>query len=119
MNNQNLQVPQDQPAAEAALVHSIRTELERSCAALDGETLSRLHRMRSEALAVRKSNWQGWWLPFATAAVLVLALSLLWPISQVPAEAPDLLLEDIEVLVAEEELEFYADYEFYQWLAME
>jgi hypothetical protein len=26
-------------------------------------------------------------------------------------------LEDIEILAANEALEFYADYEFYQWLA--
>lgn len=100
------------------LVTSIRHELDRSCAALDGYTLSRLHRIRSEAVARRRSRLQQWLMPFGalvTATALVLAVGLYW---RAPAASEDsAALEDIEILAANEALDFYADYEFYQWLA--
>jgi len=98
----------DKPATGSSderdpIVVSIRLELDRSCAALDGYTLSRL---------------QQWLLPFgtlATASALVLAIGLY---SRTPASGVDnAALEDIEILAANEALDFYADYEFYQWLA--
>lgn len=100
------------------LVASIRHELDRSCAALDGYTLSRLHSIRSEAVARRRSRLQQWLLPFGTlvtASALVLAMGLYL---RSPATGNDsAALEDIEILAANEALDFYADYEFYQWLA--
>lgn len=106
------------PADRDPMVASIRQELDRSCAALDGYTLSRLHRIRSEAVARRRSLLQRWLLPFGTlvtASALVLAIGLY---SRSPAPGADnAALEDIEILAANEALDFYADYEFYQWLA--
>jgi hypothetical protein len=123
MSNRESSEDFDKPAKGSSderdpIVVSIRLELDRSCAALDGYTLSRLHRIRSEAVARRRSRLQQWLLPFgtlATASALVLAIGLY---SRTPASGVDnAALEDIEILAANEALDFYADYEFYQWLA--
>jgi len=119
MSNIDLEKPEGGLAGEYdPLVTSIRHELDRSCAALDGYTLSRLHRMRSDAVVRRRSRLQQWLVPFGalvTASALVLAMGLYWrSLAGGDDGAP---LEDIEILAANEALEFYADYEFYQWLA--
>lgn len=103
------------------LVNAIRKELDRSCDALDGYTLSRLHRMRSAALARPQSRWKNLLLPFGglvTACALVIAVSLSLRTPGLSTEGSgDAALEDIELLTANESLDFYEDYEFYQWLA--
>lgn len=102
---------------DEALLASIRQELDRSCSALDGYTLSRLHRIRSEAVARRRSRLQTLLLPFGglvTASALVVAISLNWGAGPQPSS-----LEDIEILADSEALDFYSEYEFYQWMAQE
>lgn len=101
------------------LVNSIRKELDRSCDALDGYTLSRLHRMRSAALARPQSRWKSVLLPFGglvTACALVLAVSLSLQ-NGTAVEGTGEALEDIEMLTSNESLDLYENYEFYQWLA--
>ena len=103
--------------SDEVLLASIRQELDRSCSALDGETLSRLHRIRSEAVARRRSRLQALLLPFGglvTACALVVAVSLNWHGGPQPSS-----LEDIEILADSEALDFYSEYEFYQWMAQE
>ena len=103
------------------LLATIRSELDRSCATLDGSTLSRLHSIRSEAVARKPSRLQSWLLPFgtlATAAALVLSVGIAMR-GGAASEVQAAELEDIEILVADEALDFYADYEFYQWLAQD
>lgn len=108
---------------DARLVTGIRQQLDQSCKALDGHTLSRLNRIRHTALehkAARKSR--ALLLPFGgfvTACVLVLSVTLFRPgavpESAVPAGAS--ALEDIEILTSADSFDLYEDYEFYQWLA--
>lgn len=106
-------------------VEDIRKELDRSCDALDGYTLSRLNAIRHQALEHKRARRAGrsslMLLPLGglvTACVLVLAVSLVSQRSQLPAEgAPVPTFEDLELLATNEGLEFYEDYEFYQWLA--
>ena len=102
---------------DEALLASIRQELDRSCSSLDGYTLSRLHRIRSEAVARRRSRLHALLLPFGglvTACALVVAVSLGWHAGPQPSS-----LEDIEILADSEALDFYSEYEFYQWMAQE
>lgn len=106
--------------SDAALVQRVRQELDRSCAALDGATQSRLNSMRHAALA-QAGHRRGFplLLPFGglvTASVLVFAVILQGPSLQpeAPALAP---VEDLDLLTAAEDFDFYEEYEFYQWLA--
>jgi hypothetical protein len=104
-------------------VAGVKRELDQSCRALDGQTLSRLNSIRHAALEQRRGRKpKAFLLPFGglvTASVLVLSVSLLnnggAPGLQNPAV--DSPLEDIEILTSADSLDFYEDYEFYQWLA--
>lgn len=107
------------PMPEERFIAGIRRELDRSCDALDGHTLSRLHRIRSEALARRQSRTSRLLLPFGgfvTACMLVLTVTMF-----MPGRSPDRdmvpPLEDIDILASADSLDLYEDYEFYEWLA--
>jgi len=50
----------------------------------------------------------------ATAAVLVLTITI-W-LTQAPDINDELVLEDISILTSTEELDFYQQLEFYNWL---
>lgn len=105
----------------------VKQEMDRSCAALDGSTQSRLNAMRHAALAQgqRKGLLLGLrkpqLLPFGglvTACVLVIAVLLQPPSLPGSAILPEpTQVEDLDLLTATEELDFYEEYEFYQWLA--
>jgi hypothetical protein len=107
--------------ADAALLVSVRQELERSCNALDGYTLSRLHGIRSAAVARRPGRMQSLLFPLSSmvaACALVVAVSLNWqPLSSETELSGTTPLVDIEILTDNEALDFYEEYEFYQWLA--
>ena len=117
----------DAMKADAKLVEGIRRELDESCRTLDGHTLSRLNSIRHAALERQERRPRTLLLPFGglvTACVLVLSVSLINSgrgpdagvanDSDVVAGAP---LADIDLLISDEDLDFYEDYEFYQWLA--
>jgi hypothetical protein len=109
------------PPEDAHLVAGIRQQLDRSCNALDGQTLSRLNRIRHEALERKQTRGSRMLLPFGgfvTASVLVLSVTMFRPgapETDIPASASP--LEDIEILTSSDSLDLYEDYEFYQWLA--
>jgi hypothetical protein len=107
---------------EQRLVVGIRQQLDRSCNALDGHTLSRLNRIRHAALERKQTRSSRMLLPFGgfvTACVLVLSVTLFRPGSAPDADLPagTAPLEDIEILTSSDSLDLYEDYEFYQWLA--
>jgi len=110
-------------AAEARLVTAARRELDQSCAALDGATLSRLNSIRHAALEQKPvRRHRTLLLPFGglvTACLLVVTVTMLNPAATVApdAQANGTPLEDIELLTDAESFELYEDYEFYQWLA--
>ncbi len=91
-----------------------RARLEEHEAALSAEIRRRLRLGREVAL--ESSTRLRWRLPMvaglATAALLLLAVGLWWPHSlpTVPGEPEDL------VLLIEDDPEFIADLEFYEWL---
>jgi len=107
--------------AEDVLVQQVRAQLDHSCEALDGHTLSSLNRIRHAALEKQHKRSHPFLVPFGglvTTCVLVLSVLLIdrpgMPES-IPTGAST--LEDIEILTSAEELDFYENYEFYQWLA--
>ena len=103
-----------------AFLEAVRRELDHSCEALDGYTLSRLNQIRHRAIEHKRSGAGSlWWSTggFVTACVLVLAISLgdrSGLQSDPGVTAP---LEDLEIMTATESLELFEDFEFYQWLA--
>ena len=110
-----------QTPEERRLIAGVRQQLDRSCNALDGQTLSRLNRIRHAALerkaAARSSRLLLPFGGFVTACLLVLSVSLFAPRTAPDAEAVASPLEDIEILTSSDSLDLYEDYEFYQWLA--
>ncbi len=97
----------------------IRQTLDQSSAGLDGETLSRLRQARSQALAAarpRPARPNRWMPAAAMAGITTLAVGI-W-LQQPSQESPALLagIEDIELLAAQEDIEFYEDLDFYLWL---
>ena len=102
------------------LVDGIRQKLDQSCNALDGQTLSRLNRIRHVALERKQARASRMLLPFGgfvTACVLVVSVMMFVPTRAPETEAVASPLEDIEILTSSDSLDLYEDYEFYQWLA--
>jgi len=108
---------------EKRFVDNVRKALDLDADNLDAGTQSKLTRMRHQALEAgeRKGfdirQWFtrpviGW---TATACLIVLGLTIY--MKQPNGSTP--LLEDIELLAAEDNLEFYDSLEFYAWLAEE
>ncbi|BAU49356.1 hypothetical protein SVA_2808 [Sulfurifustis variabilis] len=92
---------------------------------LDAQTLTRLRHARAEAWRRaeeanrdRTPGRAAWWLPVgAVAAGLALGVAVALWMAQ-PRHLPVLAAEDLELLAAGEGPEFYADLEFYQWVAL-
>jgi hypothetical protein len=107
----------DSQLVDSQLVDAICLQLDQSCAALDGHTLSRLHQIRSTALASRHQGYRrylgGW--GSLVAACLVVAIGTTWLNYGVGDVTPS--VEDVELLAANDAIDLYQDYEFYQWLA--
>ena len=111
-------------------VNQLKQQLDQQGEGLDGETLSRLRQARARAVAA--GDRKGFRLPglktlgggavaFASVSVLAVAVWLAVPTISTPrvpvlAEAQATALDDLELLAATEELEFYEDIEFYYWL---
>ena len=85
---------------------------------VDEETLSRLAQARNKAmLEMPHGNRRTWPAVAALAASLVVALIWSrWPQPTVPDAE---LLESMDLLVAEESIEFYQDLEFLEWAELE
>ena len=109
------------PDREKQFVDNVKKALDLGAEKLDAGVQSKLTRARHKALDVgeRKSfDIRQWFtLPvagWATACILVLGLTLfVQPNGTTPP------LEDIDLLAAEDNLEFYDGLEFYAWLAEE
>ena len=85
---------------------------------LDEETLSRLAQARKRAmLEMPHGNRRTW--PVVTAITASLLVALIWSRWPQP-NVPDVeLLESMDLLVAEESIEFYQDLEFLEWAELE
>lgn len=93
---------------------------------LDADTVTRLRTARARAWqlagetprpAVARPRPR-WWLPvggLAIAGIVLAVAGTLW--FAAPGGAPVAGLEDVELLASKESPEFYADIEFYNWIA--
>jgi hypothetical protein len=108
----------------AELEQRAQALLQASAEQLDGATRSRLTQARHAALdAIKARQSKGWfWLLPATgaAAAAVVAVLLMnhpqevsLPGEQVAINTP---VDEMEIVTAEDSLEFYRDVEFYAWL---
>lgn len=119
-NDNNMHSGSSNNDFEASIVASVRHQMDRSCTALDGHTLSRLHRIRSTALAHRSSAWvrmRSHFVAFAAACMVVVAVGVYLKPMEPAVKTEIVAVENIEIL-ANDELDFYENYEFYEWLAM-
>lgn len=99
------------------MLDAVSATLDKSCDSLDGYTLSRLNKIRHDALAQsrRRKAMLGPFGGFVTASVLVFIVSL-WYQNSAEILSPNSAIEDLEILTSSESLEFFEDFEFYQWL---
>ncbi len=103
--------------ADQAFVRKIRTILDQSVDDLDAVVSARLSGARHRALEVEKRPHRIGILPVAGLASITVAMlaAVLW--LHVPSQqAPGIPVEDLELLVSSESLEFYEELEFYEWL---
>lgn len=107
---------------EKQFIDNVKKALDLGAENLDAGTQSKLTRMRHQALDAgeRKSFDIRQWLTlpkmgWATACILMLGLTIY--IQQPNGTVPP--LEDVDLLAAEDNLEFYDGLEFYAWLAEE
>lgn len=104
-----------------------REELDNSIQDLDEQTLAKLKAARKQAVGLVSGNnsrrgvwdWMSnhWLLPVGglTATAFAVAMSVsIWVAD--PIDLEQLSLEDFAVLSANEDLEFFDELEFYQWL---
>lgn len=86
---------------------------------LDPEIENRLAKARATAMLEFDSKRRDWRLPAAGVAATAVIAALIWtgrPITQAPAADE---IEDLDLLMAEESLEFFEELEFYEWLEYE
>jgi len=96
-----------------------------SAAGLDAGTLARLRQARQkavEAAETPRSAWAGWRIPAGATALLTVAVvvsALWWNGLSTPA-APEPFNsasnEDLPIVLTSDNLDMYADLDFYQWL---
>jgi hypothetical protein len=106
------------------LTERVTSELDRGIEAIGTPVLGRLAAMRAEAVA-RSEGRRGFlrkvprWIPvsgLATAAVLVVAVSL-WMHAGTSRPVVSLTNpDDVEILTSQDRIELYQDLEFYRWL---
>jgi hypothetical protein len=90
---------------------------------LDADTVARLRAARARAWQRAETDTgaparRRWWLPVGGVAIAGIVLAVagaLWLAA--PGGIPATGFEDTELLASKESPEFYAELEFYQWLA--
>ena len=110
--------------SENSFLKKVKHSLDQGEENIPAETLSRLNRIRQEALKIKKKEktWAVKWIPtphpaWATAAVVLLAVLLSFPGDR--EQAPFNPLDDLEILASNNKIEFYEELDFYAWLAEE
>ena len=94
-----------------------RNTLDNSLESIDAETARQLKQVRYKALEQNHKK-SSWFMPVSSIAVTASVVTLtvaLW-FTQFNELNEELVLEDITLLTATEELEFYQELEFYNWL---
>ena len=103
------------------LIEQVRASLDRSEADISMHAATRLRQARHAAIASRYHRTTPVWMPAIAAAMLVLVAGLAWftGVSRVEGLTPlpaQQAAADFEMLVHGEDLELFADLDFYLWL---
>ncbi len=110
---------------EQAFVEDVKKTLQEKGEKLDPEIMVKLTSMRSGVVESRGYRYAWLWkmarVPAAAFMVGVMAFALVIFASRPPVtvQQSPIDLEDVEILVFEENPEFFAELDFYNWLAME
>jgi len=101
---------------EQSFLNAIKAELDTSTAEMDSATVARLAQIRQAALSSSSSR-PIWWIPAGAFATLAVAITvfLLWTATPVPE--PNRVLEELDLLSSVDNIEFYDELDFYQWLS--
>ena len=111
---------------DRAFLDAVKGALDQQHDSIDDETLSALREIRHQAINhadTQSSAWGQFQRPFypalaaAAAVVMVLGVSLTMNLTGTHADQPT--LEDMPLLTASEDISFYQNLEFYQWLDAE
>lgn len=109
---------------EKAFLETINKQLDQRVEEIDDPTKDALRRIRRSAIAQATdrstSRWQ--WLqpvPIMATISLVLVISLSLRLTMTSSMHPTPALEDIPLLTASDDIEFYNDLEFYRWIEAE
>jgi hypothetical protein len=108
---------------EAQFLKKVKDLLDESTETLNPQVRHRLQQARFKALEVRgKRRLRLFYLPrwvtiggLATAVSVVLALFFFFHVPK--ADFPVKQVEDFEILISREQMDFYKDLEFFRWLA--
>jgi negative regulator of sigma E activity len=109
---------------ERVFLERVRRTLDDSVDNLDAQTLSRLNQARQDALEQVESkpslHKHRFWLTTAGLAVTAAAVLLAIFLTRVPSVPQSYsAIEDVEILAASENPEFFSELEFYAWLVEE
>ena len=108
---------------EQAFVEDVKKTLREKGEKIDPEILVKLTAMRSGVVESRGYRYTGLWkmarVPAAAFMVGVMCFALVIFASRPPVTIQHSLLglEDVEIMVSEESPDFFAELDFYTWLA--
>ncbi|MBL0714712.1 MAG: hypothetical protein JJV98_13540 [Desulfosarcina sp.] len=99
----------------------VRSELDREVENLDVDTAARLRRIRYSALEQHESQRVNWWRLFRFSAVavatgMIIAVVMTTNFRSSSTSHDEQTLADLEILTSSEQLNLFADFEFYFWL---
>jgi hypothetical protein len=107
---------------DEVFVRRIKAALDEGNEHLDARVRSRLRQARSAALAQvhpRPRLWSRQWVPaLGVAAAAVLAV-LVWPHAPSSLQPQDEALNDLEIVLAGENLDLLENLDFYEWVDAE
>jgi len=112
----------NQQPSETDFLKTVRATLDHSATELDERTVTRLEVMRRKALAQcrqpapRRLAFAGGLLATATSVILLVSV---WVFHKNPEAPSPSYIEDIGLLSAREDIDFFEELDFYQWLADE
>lgn len=99
-------------------MNGARHVLDQSAAQIDEKTVQHLRQIRREAVALPvRANWR--WVYAFTGVATTVFIAVLFSTSVQQQQDAVASLDDVELLSASEEFEFFEDLEFYQWLESE
>ena len=108
---------------EQGFIDDVQKTLQKKVTTLDPEIIVKLSAMRSGVVERSSYRFSGFWRMIRVTASAFMTLVILYLFTLVFYQAPASLysslasIEDMEILVSEESLDFYAELDFYTWLA--